>query len=273
MNETTVSNDLNIDTHAEQPGIRKITLDEPWKWLSMGWNDMRKAPQLSLPYGAVFVVVTYLLIWGLIDGGMFFMLPLLAAGFFLSAPILGLGLYGISRSLEQNKKIEFCQIQKSWRSNPINISAIGIILMLIMLFWMLTSIIVFIVFFDNATLQWENFFTEVFFSGNNYLFLLMGCIFGGIIAMFTFSISVITIPLLMDRQIDFMTAMKTSLAAVKANTKPLLLWAYLIALLVGISFLTYFIGLLIAMPVIGHATWHAYRALVEPEDEQPEMTA
>ena len=261
MNETTVFNDINVATPPVLPEVRKITLDDPWKWLSLGWRDVRAAPNFSLPYGLVFVAVSYLIVWGLIDGDMFFMLPLLAAGFFLSAPILGLGLYGISRSLEQNQKIEFCQIQKSWRSNPVHISAMGIILMLIMLFWMLAAILVFVMFFNNPSLDLNQ-----FLSGENNLFLLMGVLFGGVIALFTFCISVITVPLLMDRQIDFMTAIKTSVAAVRKNPKELMLWAYLIAMMVCLSFLTYFVGLLFAMPVIGHATWHAYRDLVEPAE-------
>lgn len=264
MSETTISNDIEI-MNPEPLKIRTISLNEPWQWLAMGWRDMWAARHFSLPYGLIFVLVSYLILWGLIDGSMFFMLPLLAAGFFLFAPILGLGLYGISRSLEQNKSVEFCQIQKSWRSNPVHISAMGIILMLIMLIWIFSSILIFVIFFNNPTMEWDQFFMEVFFSGENNLFLFMGTVFGGIIALFTFSISVITVPLLMDRQIDFMTAIRTSVAAVKQNPKALMLWAYLIAMLVCLSFLTYFVGLLIAMPVIGHATWHAYRALVDPE--------
>lgn len=266
MSKTTVSNDFDV---VALPKVREITLNEPWKWLALGWHDLLSVPRYSLPYGLVFVIVSYLILWGLIDGGMFFLLPLLAAGFFLSAPILGIGLYGISRALEKNSKIEFCQIQKSWNSNPFHISAMGIILMMIMLFWMLTSILVFVFFFDQtATLQWDNFFLEVFFSGENTLFLMMGTAFGGIIALFTFAISVVTVPLLMDRQIDFMSAIKTSVATVQKNPKAMLLWAYLIAMLVCISFLTYFIGLLITMPVIGHATWHAYRDLIEPDESK-----
>lgn len=264
MTETDAFNDINVVTQPELPEIREITLEDPWKWLRLGWGDLRAAPHFSLTYGLVFVIVSYLLIWGLIDGGMFFIIPLLTAGFFLSAPILGLGLYGISRSLEESETVEFCQIQKSWSSNPVHIAAVGLILMLIMLFWMLSSILIFTLFFHQPTLDWEQFFSAVFFSGENTLFLIMGCVFGALIALFTFTISVITVPILMDRQIDFMTAIKTSVAAVKKNPKALMLWAYLIAMLVCISFLTYFIGLIITMPMIGHATWHAYRDLVAP---------
>ena len=267
MNETIMLTEVDMVANVEQPGVKRITLNDPWKWLSLGWQDMRAALGFSLPYGMVFVTVSYLLIWGMLDGGFFFMIPLLAAGFFLAAPILGIGLYGISRSLELHNKVEFCQIKKSWRSNPVHISAVGLILMLIMLFWMLASIIVFVLFFDSPTLNWDQFFTEVFLSGKNNLFLFMGFLFGAAIALFTFSISVITVPLLMDRQIDFMTAINVSIEAVKTNPKELMLWAYIIVMLVCISFMTYFVGLLIAMPVIGHATWHAYRDLVEPDSE------
>ncbi|WP_198263475.1 DUF2189 domain-containing protein [sulfur-oxidizing endosymbiont of Gigantopelta aegis] len=265
MNETTVFNDAEDIIPVILPKIKKISLDDPWKWLALGWQDMKVAPYFSVPYGCAFVLVSFLILWGIIDGGMFFLFPLLTTGFFLSAPILGIGLYGISRSIEKQEKIEFCQIKKSWLSNPVHISAVGLILMMIMLFWMFAAILVFVIFFNNPTLNWEYFFTEVFFSGENNLFLGVGIAIGGLIALFTFSISVITVPLLMDRQIDFMTAMRTSVNAVKENPKALLLWAYLIAVMVGISFLTYFIGLAIAMPVIGHATWHAYRDLVEEE--------
>lgn len=259
MNETGVINGIDM---MGQPEINEISLEEPWQWLVRGWQDVKAAPQFSLAYGLVFVIVSYLLVWGLMDGGMFFIIPLLAAGFFLSAPILGLGLYGISRSLELKEKVEFCQIQKAWRSNPVNISAVGIILMLIMLFWMLSSILIFTLFFNQPTMQWDQFLISVFLSGENTLFLVVGIGSGGLLALFTFCISVITVPMLMDRQVDFMTAIKTSVATVKKNPRPMMLWAYLITMMVCISFMTYFIGLLVIMPVVGHATWHAYRDLV-----------
>lgn len=262
MSEATITNDMGFDTHFK---VKEITLNDPWTWLAKGWADLTKVPHFSLTYGLVFVLVSYLILWGLIDGEMFFMLPLLAAGFFLSAPILGIGLYGISRSLEHNNEVEFCQIKKAWLSNPAHISAMGLLLMMIMLFWIFAAIIIFILFYNAPMPEWNEFFSVVFFSGEHTLFLMVGFTVGGLIALSTFVISVVTVPILMDKQVDFMTAIKISVNVVKKNIRPMLLWAYLIGLFVSIGFVTYFIALFITMPIIGHATWHAYRDLVEEE--------
>lgn len=264
MSETTT---VEPPRPVRRPKINEITLDEPWQWLAAGWYDLRQAPRFSLTYGLVFVVASVLLTLGLLNGAMFFLVPPLAASFFLIAPLLGIGLYGISRAIEQGHKVEFCQAQVAWHSNPAHISAMGVVLMLVMLVWMLAANLVFVLFFDKPVPTWENFIPVVFLSGESPLFLLVGTVVGGIIALFTFSISAVTVPLLMDRQIDVMTAMQTSFAAVRLNWRPMMLWASLIAMFVGIGIFTLYLGLLVSMPLVGHATWHAYRDLVAPESE------
>ena len=245
-----------------RPVVNSITLDDPWQWLAAGWKDLRHAPKFSLSYGLVFVLVSYLLTLALIDGEMFFIVPPLAAGFFLLAPLLGMGLYGMSRAIEQNKPVEFCQLQKAWQFNPVHISAMGLILLMLMLAWMLIASLVFALFFDQPVPTWENFIAEVFLSGNNPLFLFAGLLAGGAVALFTFAVSVVTVPMLIDRPVDVATAIQTSLLAMRKNWQPLLLWAALIAMFVGVGILTFFLGLLVTMPLVGHATWHAYRGLV-----------
>lgn len=264
MSETTTTEPFSP---VPRPKIKEITLDEPWQWLAAGWYDLRQAPKFSLAYGLAFVLISFLLTLGLLNGAMFFIIPPLAAGFFLIAPLLGIGLYGISRAIEQGHKVEFCQAQTAWESNPAHISAMGVVLMLIMLAWMLAANLVFVLFFDKPVPTWDNFIAVVFLSGESPLFLLAGTVIGGIIALFTFAISAVTVPLLMDRQIDIMTAMQTSFAAVRLNWRPMMLWASLIAMFVGIGIFTLYIGLLVSMPLVGHATWHAYRDLVAPESE------
>ena len=259
MAESTIDPHLDAGT---RPAVKSITFDEPWQWLAAGWKDLRQAPKFSLTYGLVFVVMSYLLTLALISGDMFFIIPPLAAGFFLLAPLLGIGLYGVSRSIEQGQPVEFCQVQRTWRSNPVHISAMGLILLMLMLVWMLAANLVFALFFDRPVPTWENFIPSVFLSGDSPAFLFAGIVSGGVIAFFTFAVSVVTVPLLIDRPIDVMTAVQTSLEAVRKNWKPLLLWASLIAMFVGIGILTFYVGLAITMPLVGHATWHAYRDLV-----------
>lgn len=261
--DDTANNNLESSFEPVNLTIKTITLEEPWKWLRAGWNDMLQAKKFSLTYGLIFVVGSFFITFALINGEAFFLLPAVAAGFFLLAPFLGVGLYGMSRAIENGEKVEFCQAKKAWQSNPAHLSAMGLILMMILLVWMLAAILIFAIFFTQPVPTWENFIPVLFLSGDSPLFLFIGILTGGIIALFTFSISVITVPLLMDQQIDFMRAINASVSAVKKNWKPMMLWAYLIALLVGIGILTWFIGLIVAMPVVGHATWHAYRDLVE----------
>jgi uncharacterized membrane protein len=134
-----------------------------------------------------------------------------------------------------------------------------------MLVWILIANLVFTVFFDKPIPNWENFIPVVFLSGKSPMFLLMGMLSGAAIAFFVFAISAISVPMLLDRPTDVMSAIITSIAAVRQNWRPMALWAALIALLVGVGLITFYLALAVTMPLVGHATWHAYRDLVEPE--------
>ncbi len=251
--------------HAVPPRVNEITLESPWEWLSKGWNDIKRAPKFSLTYGAVFMLISVAMTLGLLYGQLFFIVPALAAGFFLVAPMLGIGLYQISENLEEGKGVEYCQALKAWNRNHVQLGAMALVLVMVLLVWMLLGLLVFALTFHNPVPTWENFVPQVFLSGENNLFLITGIVVGGIVAGFTYCISAITVPMLMDRPVDVVTAMRTSVEAVKKNWQPMILWAALIVMFVGIGILTYYVGLIIAMPLVGHATWHAYRDLV-PQD-------
>jgi uncharacterized membrane protein len=247
------------------PKVNEVTLDHPWEWLAKGWRDLSAAPRFSLAYGAVFMIVSYLLTFGLISEGLFFIIPPLAAGFFLLAPMLGIGLYQISDSVERRQEVQFCNALTAWKRNDVQLSAMALVLVMVMLAWMLAAILVFALLYSNPTPTWPNFITEVFLSGKNSLFVFSGIAVGGVIAAFTFMISAVTVPLLMDREVDVVTAIQTSMHAVRLNWQAMTLWACLIVMFVGIGMATFYIGLTVAMPLVGHATWHAYRDLV-PRD-------
>ena len=261
MNQTAIS----TPQEDQLPVVNEITLDHPWQWLESGWKDLTRAPRFSLSYGAVFVVVSILLTLGLIREDLFFIIPPLAAAFFLVAPLLGIGLYKISESLEQNEPVEFCQAWRAWKRNEVHLAGMGVTLMLVLLCWMLAAILVFALLFQEPAPTIANFIPAVFLSGNSAAFLVTGVAVGGLIALFTFSITVVAVPLLMDRRLDWMSAMQTSVNAVRANWRPMALWACLIVMFVGIGLVTFYVGLIVAMPLVGHATWHAYRDLVEPD--------
>jgi len=247
------------------PKVNEVTLDHPWEWLAKGWKDLRRAPKFSLAYGGVFVLVSYLLTLGLMSEGAFFIIPPLAAGFFLVAPMLGIGLYQISDSLERGEEVQFCNALTAWKRNEVHLSAMAVVLVMVMLAWMLAAILVFALLYDQPVPTWENFIPVVFLSGESPVFLFSGIVVGGLIATFAFAISAITVPMLMDRHVDVFTAIQTSVQAVRTNWQAMVLWASLIVMFVGIGLVTFYIGLIVAMPLVGHATWHAYRDLV-PRD-------
>ncbi len=248
-----------------RPRVNTITFDNPWEWLAKGWSDLTRAPRFSLLYGAFFVVLSYLLTWGLVAEGMFFIIPPLTAGFFLVAPLLGIGLYQISENLEKGERLQFCQALEGWKRNEVQLGAMALVLVMVMLLWMLAGILLFALLYDQPVPTWENFIPAVFLSGDSPIFVFSGIAVGAVIAAFTFSISAITVPMLMDRNTDVMTAMCTSVEAVRVNWQAMTLWACLIVMFVGVGLVTFYIGLLVAMPLVGHATWHAYRDLV-PRD-------
>ncbi len=251
---------------SDPPRVNEISLEQPWEWVSKGWEDLKRAPKFSLTYGAFFALVSVLMTLGLLVEGLFFIVPPLAAGFFLVAPLLGIGLYQISENLEEGKQVEFCQALAAWKRNEVQLGAMAVVLVLVLLAWMLSALVVFALFFHSPVPTWENFVPQVFLSGENTLFVAAGIIVGASIAAFTFSISAVTVPLLMDRpEVDVVRAMHTSMEAVKKNWQAMTLWAALIVMFVGLGIVTYYVGLIVAMPLVGHATWHAYRDLV-PRD-------
>ena len=247
------------------PVVNEITMDHPWQWLAHGWKDLSQAPKYSLTYGAVFTLVSSLLTLGLVYEELFFVIPPLAAGFFLVAPLLGIGLYNISHTLEEHKEVRFCQAWKAWKRNEVHLAGMGVTLLLILIAWMLAANLVFALLFDKPVPTWENFIPQVFLSGDSPLFLFGGIGVGALFAAFTFSITVVSVPMLMDRQVDLVTAMHTSWRAVLLNWQAMALWASLIVMFVGVGIVTFYIGLIVTMPLVGHATWHAYRDLVQPE--------
>jgi uncharacterized membrane protein len=246
--------------------INEITLDHPWQWIGQGWNDFKHAPLLSVAYGMIFFLASILLTLLIFSSNFFFLVPPLAAGFFLVAPILAVFLYDTSRRLRKGESPSFTDTCKSCRDNPFHLTVMGVILMLVLIFWMMIANLVFAVFFSNAILTFENFLPTLFLSGDSPVFLAAGILSGGIIALGVFSITVISIPMLIDRDVNVLQAISTSYHAMLQNPRPLLLWASLIVMFVCLGFLTFYIGFVISMPVIGYATWHAYQDLVASEN-------
>jgi uncharacterized membrane protein len=255
----------HMDLPISLPRINSITLDHPWRWLAAGWHDLKAAPGISLSYGAVFVLSSFLLTGMLISLDMAFFIPALVAGFFLISPLLAIGLYDVSRSLAHGKTPTFRGSLISWRRAPFNLFAMGLVLMLAFLIWMMLANMVFAVFYSGITPDFASALNVLFLSGASPAFMAAGILSGGVIAFAVFCISVISVPMILDRDADVMSAVISSVRCVLNNPKPLLLWAALIVMFVGLGLVTMFIGLALFMPLVGHASWHAYHDLVQSQ--------
>ena len=242
--------------------VNRITLAHPWQWIEKGWADMLKARKYSLTYGAMIVLISGLLTLALILEGLLFILPFMIAGFYLMAPIVGLGLYQMSAHVERGEPLKFCNFLEAWKQNQSQLTILTAGLLIIMNLWMMSNFVLFALLYDGMHPPLDRFVSTVFLSGENNLFVFASIATGFMLAWLAYAITAVSVPMLMDRGVDGWTAISTSVRAVTQNWAPMTLWAVLIVFFVGLGLMTFYIGLFIALPLIGHATWHAYRDLV-----------
>jgi len=247
------------------PQVRRIAPDRPWAWLQLGYRDLVASWRVSLAYGAILVGFSWALALILTGSGQFFMLLPLCAGFMIVGPLAAVGLYETSRRLESGEKPSLKAAFLAVRANPLQIAFMGALLLLIWLAWVRIAILLYALFFGQLNPNLDNLVHTVFNSDISIPFLVTGTIFGGVLAAGTFALSVVSIPMLLDRQTNAFTAVATSLMAVRLNARPMLLWAFIIAFCSAVGIGLLFVGLAVALPLIGHASWHAYKDLVTAE--------
>jgi uncharacterized membrane protein len=238
--------------------LNPIRFSDPFRWLALGWRDFVRAPGIGLFYGAVFMVMGWALL-KVYEQAPAYTLAL-SAGFLLMGPFLCLGLYRVSQRLEAGQKPDFGDSLLAWDTRTGQLAIFGFVLLVLEMLWGRATLVLFAVSFDGmpdfkgsllALLDPEN-------IGFITAWAAVGALFAGLI----FAVSVISIPMILDRQTDAITAGLTSLRLVLTQTGVMLWWGALIAFITVLALLPWFAGLLVAGPVIGHASWHAYRSAV-----------
>ena len=234
---------------------RTLTPGAPLQWLTLGWRDFRRAPGVSLLYGGFLVLLCYVmafLTWRL--GGYVLILGLVS-GFVFIAPVLALGLYSISCQLQRGLEPRIGHCLREGRRHLGNELVYSMILLVIFLLWVRAASVVHIFFPMEADPD----------IADLALFLMIGCAVGALFSALVFSASAFSLPMMLDRRADTVTAVLTSVHAVLHNKGPMLVWVLLIGLALLASALTAFLALAILLPVLGYATWHGYRATIQAE--------
>lgn len=248
-------------SQARRPTLRRVPALRPLHWLSEGWRDFRRHPGPSLIYG---IIVT-LGGWGALSLALphaeFFTSAV--AGFVMVTPLIASGVYELTRQGEQGKTPGFMDSVRALRRNASSIADYGVALLLMSIFWERVAAVMFALSYGGDMGNVKDFLGNVFFSGHYIGVVVAWFLSGAILASVVFAATVVGMPMVIDRDCDVVTAMVTSVRAVLVNLPAMAVWA---AMIVGLSLLamsTLLVGLVVVMPLLGHATWCAYRDVVE----------
>ncbi len=241
---------------------RTVAAGAPLRWLGLGWRDLTAAPVQSLAFGAGVLALSALVSGIALRFGTAWLVIVLLSGFVFVAPVLAIGVYAISASLERGARPSLGECVAAARRHLGDVLVYSLILMVICLVWVRAGSAVQIFFPDQAV-------PSPLALG---AFFAIGSAVGSLFALVVFAASAFSLPMLVDRRTDAVTAVVTSVNAVLRNKPAMIVWMLLIVLSVAVGFATALIGLVITMPLIGHATWHAYRETIDASSWPPNAT-
>ncbi|NMG37205.1 DUF2189 domain-containing protein [Azoarcus sp. TTM-91] len=250
----------SLDHHFQLPQVRQVATSRPLLWLRLGLQDMRDSPSASLSYGAILAAIGYMIL--AYAASMPYLFTAAISGFFLIGPLAAAGLYEISRRQDGGERVSFSRSLKGLARHGDSLLYFGVFLALVLIGWERISAILFALFYHDVVPDLGDFYRTVFFSGEYTHFVVSYLVVGGALAAVVYALSAIAIPMLMDREVDAITAAMTSARAVGVNLGAMALWAVITVAMVAIGFATMMIGLVLLLPLLGHATWHAYKDMV-----------
>lgn len=252
------------ETAPPRPVIRTITADDVYAALRQGWQDFRAVPRYGLFFGGVYALVgiaIFLTLWVTDRPG--WIMPL-AVAFPLVGPFAAVGLYEVSRRREAGEPLDWAEVLGAvWRKRDSQIPSMAFVVLAGFLVWMWAAAMLVILFLGRLGAYDD--LDVILGSGNGIALVIVGSIVGAVIAFLLFAVTVVSLPMLVDREVDFVTAMVTSFKAVRDNLQPMLHWGWIVGGTLFTAMVPFFLGLVVALPVLGHATWHLYRKVIAPE--------
>ncbi len=255
----------------EKTWSRQLAPSEAFTWLAAGWRDLTNRPLCSLSYGVLVFLVSLAIVVGLFAFGWDYILFPALAGFMVVGPLLAIGLYEKSRRLAAGEPVTLARTIFVKPKSGGQLLFTGVLLCLLMLLWMRAAAIIYALFFGLRPFPGLDHIVPMLFTTPiGWAMLLVGGSVGGLFAAFSFAISAFSIPMLLDRRVDALTAMGTSTALVWHNLPVMLTWGAIVLGLFLVSLATGLLGLIVVFPLLGHGTWHAYGAIAEETGNTPD---
>ncbi len=257
-----VSEVSDIEEMRNERWKRHLSAQAPMRWLASGWRDLWTNPAPSLLYGlAVFIASIVFIVYMFHTGRDYFLFPALA-GFLIVGPLVAAGLYLKSRAIEAGARPTLRSMLAVRPLAGAQVFFTGMLLAMLMLLWMRAAVLVYALFFGVRPFPGLDYVTGMLFTTpTGWAMLLVGSLIGALFSGFAFAVSVFSIPMLLDRRVDALTAMGVSTALVWNNLTPMLTWGAIVLGLFLISVATGLLGLVVIFPWLGHATWHAYKEM------------
>ena len=247
------------------PLVRRIAAADIAEALSEGLRDFQAMPFYGLAFGAFYAAGGIAIVLCLTAFGLVYLAYPLAAGFAMIGPFVATGLYEVSRRREAGQPVSVAAIWATVRTRG-EIGWMAFVTLFVFVIWMyqVRLLIALLLGLNASFSSLREFITVVLTTNEGLLFLAIGNAVGAALSLILFSLTVVSFPLLLDRDVDFVTAMVTSVRAVVTSPLPMIGWAALIVVLLAVSAMPYFLGLVVTLPVLGHTTWHLYRRIIAP---------
>lgn len=252
--------------------VRRIGLADLREVLRLGWDDFQAMPSHAIVVCVIYPVLGLVLFRMVLGHSVLPLLFPLAAGFALIGPFAAIGLYELSRRRERGEEVDAWDAIKVLRAPSFGaMLELGVLLLVLFGAWIGVANAIYVTIFGHApAASIPDFATRVLTTSEGWSLIIVGCGVGFLFAVVALCVSVVSFPLMLDRHATAIDAIRTSLRAVAANPVAMAGWGLIVAALLVIGSLPLFVGLAVVLPVLGHATWHLYRRLVEPNPNPPD---